>query len=65
MPQNDIINEMRELARQLEYTFTLSNCSGVACFSYQYFFDAAGNTVEETSEEVLSLVSYLRIKKLP
>ena len=54
------------LLRQLEYTVTLSKCSGVSYFSYQYFFDPlTGERIEETLDEVSLFVPYLKTKKLP
>ena len=49
------------LYRQLKYTETVENCSGVSYFSYQYFYDVlTGERVEETAAETDKLKSLLK-----
>ena len=49
------------LYRQLSYTQGVENCSGVAFFSYQYFYDVmTGERVAETSSEVAKLLPLLK-----
>lgn len=49
------------LYRQLRYTETVKNCSGVALFSYQYFYDAlTGERVGATAAEVSRLIPLLK-----
>ena len=52
------------LIRELEYTTTVENCSGVSYFCYQYFFDPlTGKRVSETAEEVDKLLPLLKTVK--
>jgi len=49
------------LLRELEYTETLSKCSGVAYFCYQYFFDPlTGEPSTSAVEEVSALLPKLK-----
>lgn len=49
------------LYRQLKYTETVENCSGVSYFCYQYFYDVlTGEKVEETSAEVDKFIPLLK-----
>ena len=49
---NEWIKSKNILLRSLEYTRSLDKCSGVAYFSYQYFFDPLTNIEnKKTAEE--------------
>ena len=49
------------LYRQLRYTETVENCSGVALFSYQYFYDVlTGERVGATAAEASKLIPLLK-----
>ena len=50
------------LYRQLLYTKTIDNCSGVSYFCYQYFFDPlTGNKINETKKETDKFLPVLKI----
>lgn len=49
------------LYRQLKYTETIENCSGVSYFCYQYFYDVlTGERVDETVAEVDKFIPLLK-----
>ena len=49
------------LYRQLKYTESVDNCSGVSYFCYQYFYDVlTGEKVKETSAEVKKFIPLLK-----
>ena len=50
------------LKRSLEYTATLSHCTGISVFCYQYFYDpVTGIAIEATAEEVANFTPILKV----
>ncbi len=60
--ENEWIDNKNILQRSLEYTKEIKNCSGVAFFSYQYFYDPQTNKEnKKTADERNSLLPALKV----